>query len=99
MEFLSCLNWNKKVRYTVLSSFPVAGRERLYALRYISVCCHFQRSCHSTIITNSLKVVFDGAMVVLAIYTTNIVHPGVYLPRKNQKSTMSMEKLSGAGYA
>ncbi|KJA24391.1 hypothetical protein HYPSUDRAFT_162137 [Hypholoma sublateritium FD-334 SS-4] len=42
-------------------------------------------------------VVFDGVMVILAIYTTNIIHPGVYLASVNRKSTMSMENLSGAG--
>lgn len=45
------------------------------------------------------KVVFDGVMVILAIYTTNIIHPGVYLSSANPKFTMSMENLSGTGDA
>lgn len=38
-------------------------------------------------------------MVILAIYTTNIIHPGVYLSSANPKFTMSMENLSGTGDA
>ncbi|KAG5645828.1 hypothetical protein DXG03_005169 [Asterophora parasitica] len=31
--------------------------------------------------------VLDGAMVVLAIYTMNIVHPGIYLPSDDETSS------------
>jgi hypothetical protein len=32
------------------------------------------------IITDNLEDVFDGTMIVLAIYTLNFFHPGIFLP-------------------
>ena len=38
--------------------------------------------------------VFDGAMIVLAMYTLNIFHPRIYLRGENHPSQMSSEGTS-----
>jgi hypothetical protein len=35
--------------------------------------------------------VFDGAMIVLAMYTLNLLHPGIYLGGEDYPSQMSSE--------
>ncbi|KAJ7238968.1 RTA1 like protein-domain-containing protein [Mycena rebaudengoi] len=52
---------------------------------------------HSKIIETEIYFnVFDGAMVVLAIFTINVAHPGLLLGsfRSQQRYSMAMEKLN-----
>ncbi|KAG6915452.1 hypothetical protein DXG01_011430 [Tephrocybe rancida] len=46
------------------------------------------------ITTETYFNVFDGAMVVLAMYTLNISHPGVLLKHLNEQATNSAKKPS-----
>ena len=54
------------------------GLDELLGPRFISVRSSW---FHSQIYSYKIKLidVLDGAMIVLAIYTLNFVHPGVFL--------------------
>ena len=57
------------------------GLDELLGPRFISVRFCSSSWFHSQIYSNKIKLidVLDGAMIVLAIYTLNFVHPGVFL--------------------
>jgi hypothetical protein len=42
------------------------------------------------IITDNLEDVFDGTMIVLAIYTLNFFHPGIFLPLRDDSNSTLM---------
>jgi hypothetical protein len=42
-----------------------------------------------TVIIGNYADVFDGAMIVLAMYTLNLLHPGIYLRGEDYPSQMS----------
>jgi len=65
------------------------GLDELLGPRFISVRASSSSWSHSQIYSNKIKMidVLDGAMIVLAIYTLNFVHPGVFLAAKPGSKT------------
>ena len=57
-----------------------------------SVRGHFLFSARNVIVMiRDYADVFDGTMIVLAMYTLNVFHPGIYLRGENYPSQTSSE--------
>ena len=75
---------------TVRLNYLMAGVDVLSVLNFISV--RFFQFYLSCVVSDLVCVdVLDGAMVVLAVYTMNLAHPGRLLGVSSEGSKASME--------
>jgi len=72
------------------------GMARSYPRSGSSVRGHFFwfSSPNLVLITGDYADVFDGAMIVLAMYTLNIFHPGIFL--RDEKQNYPSQTSSGS---
>lgn len=66
------------VPYTVRLNYRAVGMGVLSALKFISVCVFFHIFIYSLCLVSDFVCAdaLDGAMIVLAVYTMNLAHPG-----------------------